>query len=118
MTSFLLKIENRSDQEFILDPASVRFAPGYGPLLSPYNYAHLYMELPHGSDKQKILLDLRKAIYERSTSLPPGHTIEKLVLFKRPEKVGPFASIILERLYVGGKEQQVSLEFKAVDLEK
>ncbi|MGD8352533.1 MAG: hypothetical protein PVJ01_00080 [Pseudomonadota bacterium] len=118
MTSFLLNLENRSNQDLILDPSSIRFASGYGPMLSPYNYAHLYMQLPQGSDRQRILLDLRKAIYDKTTTLAPGQTSGKLLLFDRPEKVGPVANITFNRLYVGGKEHQVALEFVAVDLEE
>lgn len=116
--AFSLRVENGSDQELILDPGSIRLAVGYGPLLSPYNYAHLYMELPQGSDRQQILVDLRKAVFEKSTTIAPGEGIEKLLLFKRPERVGPKVAILFERLYVGGIELQAVLDFVAVDLEK
>jgi hypothetical protein len=118
MTTFLIAVQNRSDQDFILDPASIRFAAGFGPMLSPYNYAHLYMELPQGSDRQRILLDLRKAIYDKSTTIAPGQNSEKLLVFKRPEKVGPSAAIYFERLYAGGEEYNAALDFVAVDLER
>jgi hypothetical protein len=118
MVAFALQVDNRSDQKLILDPGSIRFTVGYGPLLSPYNYAHLYMELPRGSDRQRILEDLSKAIFTKSTAVLPGQAMEKLLLFQRPEKVGPEAAVLFERLYVGGKELQTLLDFTAVDLEK
>lgn len=118
MVTFVFAVENGSDKEFILDPGSIRLVVGYGPPLSPYNYAHLYMELPQGSDRQRILMDLRKAGFSTSVTLSPGEKIEKLLLFARPEEVGPEAAILFERLYVGKKEYQTSLKFKAVDLEK
>ncbi len=118
LVAFALSVENSSDQSVILDPASIRLAVGYGPLLSPYNYAHLYIELPRGSDRQRILEDLRKAIFDKSTTISARKVSEKLLLFKRPEKVGPAAAILFERLYVGGEEFQAVLDFKAVDLEK
>jgi hypothetical protein len=118
MVAFFLSVENGSDQRLILNPGSIRLAVGYGPLLSPYNYAHLYMELPRGSDRQRILEDLRKAIFDKSTTIPAGVVREKLLLFKRPEKIGPKAAILFERLYVGGEETQAVLDFTTVDLEK
>ena len=118
VVTFALSVENGSDQKLILDPGSIRLFVGYGPLLSPYSYVHLYMELPRGSDRQRILEDLRKAVFDKSTTIPPGEVSEKLLLFKRPEKVGPEAAILFERLYVGGEETQAALDFKAVELEK
>jgi len=118
LVTFVLSVDNGSDQKLVLDPGSIRLAVGLGPLLSPYNYAHLYMELPRGSDRQRILDDLRKAIFDKSTTISPGEVSEKLLLFKRPEKVGLEAAILFERLYVGGMETRAVLDFLAVDLEK
>ncbi len=118
MVTFALYVDNGSEQRLILDPASIRLAVGFGPLLSPYNYAHLYMELPRGSDRQRILKDLRKATFDKSTTVSAGEVSEKLLLFKRPEKVGPEAAILFERLYLGGEELQTLLDFKTVDLER
>jgi hypothetical protein len=118
LVTFVLWVDNGSDQSFILDPGSIRLAVGYGPLLSPNNYAHLYMELPRGSDRQRILEDLRKAIFDKSATIEPGEVSEKLLLFKRPEKVGPEVAILFERLYLGGEETQAVLDFIAVDLKK
>ena len=118
LVAFVLSVDNGSDQNLILDPGSIRLAVGYGPLLSPYNYAHLYMELPRGSNRQRILVDLRKATFDKSTTIPPGQGNEKLLLFKRPEEVGPEAAVLFERLYLGGEELQAVLDFKTVDLEK
>ena len=111
-------VRNGSDQNLILDPGSIRLTVGIGDLLNPYNYAHLYMELPRGSNRQKILEDLRKAIYDKSTTIEPGNMSEKLLLFRRPEKVGPQAALLFQRLYVGGIETQAVLDFVAVDLER
>jgi len=118
MVTFALRVRNDSDQEVIMDPGSIRLAVGYGPLLSPYNYAHLYMELPRNSDRQRILEDLSKAVFGRTETIFPGEMIEKLLLFKRPEMVSPKASVLFERLYVGGEETQAVLDFSAVDLER
>ena len=118
LVTFVLSVDNGSDQKLVLDPGSIRLAVGYGPLLSPYNYAHLYMELPRASDRQRILDDLRKAIFDKSTTISPGEVSEKLLLFKRPEKVSPEAAILFERLYVGGMVTQAVLDFVAVDLEE
>jgi hypothetical protein len=118
LVTFVLWVDNGSDQSFILDPGSIRLAVGYGPLLSPNNYAHLYMELPRGSDRQRILEDLRKAIFDKSATIEPGEVSEKLLLFKRPEKVGPEVAILFERVYLGGEETQAVLDFIAVDLKK
>jgi len=118
LVAFVLSVDNGSDQNLILDPGSIRLAVGYGPLLSPYNYAHLYMELPRGSNRQRILEDLRKAIFDKSTTILPGEMKEKLLFFKRPEKVGPEAAVLFESIYVGGEELQAVLDFLAVDLGK
>ena len=118
LETFSLTVSNRTDQEIILDPGSIRLAVGYGPLLSPYNYAHLYMELPRGSGRQKILEDLRKAIFDKSTTIKPGEMIEKLLLFKKPEMAREEAALLFQRFYVGGEEMKATLSFKVVDLEK
>lgn len=118
LVTFLVNVRNNSTGELLMDPGSIRLAVGMGPLLSPYNYAHLYMELPRGSDRQRILGDLKEAVYDKSTTIPPGRTMEKLLLFKRPEKVGPEAALLFQRLYVGGQETQAVLDFVAVDLER
>jgi hypothetical protein len=118
LVTFALEVENGSDQKFILDPGSIRLIVGYGPPLSPYNYAHLYMELPPDSDRQQILVDLRKAIFDKSTTIEPGEKSSKLLLFARPEQVGPAAAVLFERLYVGDREYKAALEFKTVDLEE
>ena len=118
LVTFVLSVDNGSDQRLELDPGSIRLAVGYGPLLSPNNYAHLYMELPRGSDRQRILEDLRKAVFDKSTTIAGGEADEKLLLFKRPDKVGPEAAILFQRLFVGGEETQAVLDFKTVDLEK
>ena len=118
LVTFSLTVNNRSGQEIILDPGSIRLAVGYGPLLSPYNYAHLYMELPRGSGRQRILEDLRKAIFDKSTTIKPGEIIEKLLLFKKPEMASEEAAILFQRFYVGGEEMKATLSFKVVNLEK
>lgn len=118
LVTFALEVENGSDKKFILDPGSIRLIVGYGPPLSPYNYAHLYMMLPQGSDRQRILADLRKAIFDESTTIKPGEKARKLLLFARPEEVSPAAAILFKRLYVGDKEYKAALDFKAVDLGK
>jgi len=118
MVTFALRVRNDSDQKVILDPGSIRLAVGYGPLLSPYNYAHLYMELPRDSDRQRILEDLSKVVLGKTETIPSGEMIEKLLLFKRPEMVSPKAAVLFERLYVGGEETRAVLDFSAVDLEK
>ncbi|MDF1525481.1 MAG: hypothetical protein RRA15_06110 [bacterium] len=118
LVTFALSVDNGSDQKLILDPGSIRLAVGYGPLLSPYNYAHLYMELPRGSNRQRVLEDLRKVTFDKSTTILPGQMNEKLLLFKRPELVGPEAAVLFERLYLGGEELKTLLEFKTVDLGK
>jgi len=118
LVTFVISVKNGSDQGVILDPGSIRLAVGYGPLLSPNNYAHLYMELPRGSGRQRILEDLRKAIFDTSTTIGSGEVSEKLLMFKRPERVGPKVAIFIERLYVGGEETRAALDFMAVDLGK
>ena len=118
LVTFALEVENGSDQKFILDPGSIRLVVGYGPPLSPYNYAHLYMELPPDSDRQRILVDLRKAVFDKSTTIEPGEKTRKLLLFSRPEEVSPVAAVLFERLFVGDKEYRAALDFKAVDLEE
>ena len=118
LVAFVLSVDNGSDQNLILDPGSIRLAVGYGPRLSPYNYVHLYMELPRGSNTQRILEDLRKVTFDKSTTIPPGQVNEKLLLFKRPEEVSPEAAVLFERLYLGGEELQTVLDFKTVDLGK
>jgi hypothetical protein len=118
LVTFVLEVENGSDQKFILDPVSIRLIVGYGPPLSPYNYAHLYMALPPDSDRERILVDLKKAIFDESTTIKPGEKVRKLLLFSRPEEVSPAAALIFERLYVGHKEYRAALDFRTIDLEK
>jgi hypothetical protein len=118
LVTFVLSVDNGSDQSLELDPGSIRLAVGYGPLLSPYNYAHLYMELPRGSDRQRILEDLRKTVFDKSTTIAGGQVSEKLLLFKRPDKVGQEAAILFQRLFVGAEETRAVLDFRIVDLEK
>ncbi len=118
LVTFVLSVDNGSDQSLELDPGSIRLAVGYGPLLSPKNYAHLYMELPPGSDRQRILEDLRKTVFDRSTTIAGGQVSEKLLLFKRPERVGPEVAILFQRLFLGVEENQAVLDFRTVDLER
>lgn len=118
LVTFAVTVKNGSDGKLLLDPGSIRLAVGYGPLLSPYNYSHLYMELPRGSDRQSVLQDLSEAVFERSATLSPGEVKEGLLLFKRPEMVGPDAALIFERLYIGAEETEAVLGFRTVDLEK
>ena len=118
LVTFAVTVKNGSNGKLLLDPGSIRLAVGYGPLLSPYNYSHLYMELPSDSDRQSILQDLNEAVFDRSATLPPGDVKEGLLLFRRPEMVGPEAALIFERLYIGSEETGAVLEFKTVDLEK
>ena len=116
LVTFAVTVKNGSDGKLLIDPGSIRLAVGYGPLLSPYNYSHLYMELPTGSDRQGILQDLSEAVFDRSATLSPGEVKEGLLLFKRPEKVGPDAALIFKRLYIGAEETGAVLAFKTVDL--
>lgn len=117
LAAFVLSVKNGSGKKLIVDPGSIRLATGYGPLLSPYNYANLYLELPRGSNRKATLEGLRKGVVlDKSTTLLPGEAMERLLLFKRPEKVGPEAVILFERLYLGGEETRAALKFLTVDL--
>jgi hypothetical protein len=118
LLTFLFSVQNRSVEPLIVDPAGMRVATGAGDLLRPYNYAHLYLELPQGSGRQKVLQDLKNVTYERTVQIEPGAAQEKLLLFKRPGVVGEEVTILVNGLYLGGRGVDGTLVFRAVDLSK
>ena len=88
LLSFLFEVQNRSEGPLTVDAAGIRVAVGEIDMLRPYNFAHLYLALPEGSGRQKVLQDLKSVIYERPVQIAPGEGEEKLLLFKRPGVVG------------------------------
>ena len=118
LVTFALTLVNGSEKQLTLDPGGIRLAVGIGPLLSPYSYAHLYMELPRGSDRQKILQDLQKTALDKPITIMPGEEVEKLLMFPRPPRVMENVSLLLAGLYAGNENAEAVLDFKAIDLER
>jgi hypothetical protein len=102
LVTFLLAAANNSGRESILDPAGTRLITGFGPTLSPMSYAHLYMELPRGPSRQNVLKELQGIAFDRPVNVRSGERVEKVLFFKRPEKVSEDVSIVFESLYLGG----------------
>jgi len=118
LTTFLLRAANESDREAIIDPAGTRFVAGFGPMLSPMSYAHLYMDLPRGPARQKVLMKIQGIAFDRLINLPPGENVERVLFFRRPEKVGEDVNIVFRSLYLGGVQVgPAALSFKAFPLE-
>jgi hypothetical protein len=118
LLTFLFTVQNRSTGSLTVDPAGIRVAIGEMDMLRPYNYAHLYLALPEGSGRQKILQDLKNVIYERPVQLDPGTAEEKILLFRRPGIVGEEVSLLINGLYLGGRGVDTVLQFTTVDLAK
>lgn len=113
-----LEVVNRTGKETIIDPGGIRFLTGHGLTLSPRNYAHLYSDLPPGPAREEVLKGFHRISLSRMEIIPPGGSLERILFFSRPEKVGDQAGLFLGSLYVGGKSlDKVLLSFKAVPLE-
>jgi hypothetical protein len=118
LSTFLLDIANGSGSEVIVNPASIRFVPGSGPMLSPVSYAHLYMVLPREEGRQTVLREFQGITFDRPVTVPPGGREEKLLLFQRPEKVAKEVAVVLDGIYLGGAHMNAVLDFKAIPLEE
>jgi hypothetical protein len=82
------------------------------------NYAHLYMILPRGERDQTVSRELEGIVFDRSVTVPPGGSEEKMLFFKRPVKVARDVLIVLGGLYLGGAQVKSVLSFKAVPLDE
>lgn len=118
LMTFVLEIKNKSGSEAIIDPAGTRLMTGFGPMLTPMNYAHLYVILPRGERDQTVSRELEGIVFDRPVTVPPGGSEEKMLFFKRPEKVASDVLIVLGGLYLGGAQVKSVLSFKAVPLDE
>ncbi|MDF1536979.1 MAG: hypothetical protein P1S46_10870 [bacterium] len=118
LMTYLFKVQNRSTEPLTVDPAGMRVSTGFGEMLRPYNYAHFYLALPQGSGREKALQGLKDVIYERPVQVDPNGTMEKLLMFRRPEVVGEEVAILVNGLYLGGRGVEGVLAFRAVDLSR
>jgi hypothetical protein len=118
LLTFLFTVQNRSTEPLTVDPAGIRAAIGDMDLLRPYNFAHLYLALPSGSGRQKVLQNLKDVTYERPVQVGAGAAVEKLLLFKRPVVVGEVVTLLINGLYLEGRGVDGVLVFETVDLSK
>jgi len=119
LISFLLKVDNQSGEKAVIDPSGTRFLTGYGPTMSLMTYAHLYSDLPPGPSREELLKGFDRISLDRMESVPPGGTLQRILLFRRPEKVAEEAGILFGSLYLGQKRvDQVLLSFKAISREE
>ena len=119
LTTFLFRAANESGQETIIDPSGTRLLAGFGPPLSPMSYAHLYVDLPRSPARHRVLKGLQGIAFDRPLIVPPGGSVEKVIFFRRPEKVGEKVNIVFGALYLGGSQVgQAVLSFRALPLEE
>lgn len=117
LTFFRLRIVNRSREEAIIDPAGTRLVTDSGPALSALTFVHLYQDISPGPPREELLGGFREISFDRPESVVPGGELDRVLLFRSPEKVGEGAVLVFRSLYLGGKEvEEGQLPFRAVPL--
>lgn len=111
---FLLQVSNGASSPLFLDPHQIRLMDGKTINLSPVDFAELYTLLPKGEGRQSILKDLQQASFNKLTEIKPGASVEKLIIFDKPEVVGKEVSLVVDDIYVEGEPLPVILKFKAM----
>ncbi len=111
---FLLRVSNGASSPLFLDPHQVRLTDGETVNLSLVDFAELYTILPQGKGRQSILKDLQQASFNKITRIKPGASVERLIIFDRPDEMGKEVSLVVNDIYVEGQPLPVVLMFKAV----
>ena len=111
---FLLRVSNGASSPLFLDPHQIRLTDGETVNLSPVDFAELYTLLPQGKGRQSILKDLQQTSFNKLTEIKPGASVEKLIIFERPEVLGKEVSLVVNDIYVEGEPLPVILKFKAM----
>ena len=115
--AFTLSMTNGGTADVMVDPRGTRLFHGTKELLPPLESASLYMELPTDANRQQILRDLQILLFEGITEIEPGGSVERMVLFMRPETFGREGLLMLQGIYVNGVPAEMSLVFQARPLE-
>lgn len=113
LNSFLLKVSNGTSSSLFFDPNQARLMDGETVNLSPIDFAELYTLLPKGEGRQAVLKDLQRASFNRLVKIEPGASLEKLLVFDRPEVMGKDVSLVLNDVYVDGEALPVTMMFEA-----
>ena len=107
-------MSNGASSPLFLDPHQVRLTDGETANLSLVDFAELYTILPQGKGRQSILKDLQQASFNKITRIKPGASVERLIIFDRPDEMGKEVSLVVNDIYVEGQPLPVVLMFKAV----
>lgn len=110
---FLLRVSNGASSPLFLDPHQTRLTDGESVSLSPIDFAELYTLLPKGEGRQSVLKDLQRASFNKLVKVEAGESVEKLMVFDRPDVMGKEISLVVDDVYVGGEPLPVTLHFEA-----
>ena len=110
---FLLRVSNGASSPLFLDPHQTRLTDGESVNLSPIDFAELYTLLPKGEGRQSVLKDLQRASFNKLVEVEAGESVEKLMVFDRPDVMGKEISLVVDDVYVGGEPLPVTLHFEA-----
>lgn len=111
---FLVRLTNTGADHAVFDPRMSLLTDGNKTRLTPFTFVELYMGMRGAAGRDRMLKKLGGLIYERTVSVKRAQKIEKLLLFRGTDTIGPKVKLSLSEIYVNGQPVEVSMDFKAV----
>ena len=111
---FWISVKNGTTGDIVFDPRGTYFTDSGSVIRTPLDYTDIYVRSSRGAARKGILKDLKDVVLSSLVTLPPGDTVEGVLIFDRPAAVQEQASLAFDGIYIAGESNKASLDFRAV----
>lgn len=111
-TIFSIRIENISNKKIIYNPAFTAVIDNRMGYNKPLDYTDIYNLVRYRKDGEMILKRIQGKFYDLSTTIIPGESAAKFLIFGRLEERSSKATLIMQEVYIG--TETIALRFPFV----
>lgn len=111
-TIFSIKIENISNEKVIYNPAFTAIIDNFMGYNKPLDYTDMYDLVRYRDDGEMILKKIQGQFYDLATTVMPGESAAKFLIFGRLQEESNRATLTMEEVYIG--TETIALRFPFV----
>jgi hypothetical protein len=110
-TIFSIKIENLSNEKIMYNPSFTTIIDNRMGYNKPLDYTDIYDLVRDRKDGEMILKRIQGKFYDLATTIIPGESAAKLLIFGRLEEKSSKATLIMQEIYIGTETIELRFPF-------